>query len=191
MLVDEVHALLLGLPAPWRAAFERHGLDLSDSGTPEETAKRLSRPLPIDWQTLDIAVLAYQYRPARRTGHRQHVGFVFSRLGIARNGDVDTSTAIDATGVNGWLRRAMRFDVATDSSLFWLRRGYARGPGTHGGTCWNITRAGWLWMRATSTFRIWTSQSTLRDGEIAWPADTTRVGPVWRDAVRCAAVDTA
>jgi len=155
MLVDEVHALLLELPVPWREAFERHGLDLSDSSTPEETAKRLSRPLPIDWddpgihdlcrdttraiepgdparsliyhmlalstcpspdagvrleaidllenyidslaplppdwQTLDIAVLAYQYRPARRTGHQQHADLVFSRLGIARNGDFDAS----------------------------------------------------------------------------------------------------
>lgn len=153
MLVDEVHALLLDLPAPWREAFKRHGLDLAGSGTPEETANRLSRPLPIDrddhricdlcpdatraiepgdparsliyhmlalsecpspdagvrlealdllenyitslaplppdWQTLDIAVLAYQYRPARRTGHQQHADLVFSRLGIARNGDTD------------------------------------------------------------------------------------------------------
>lgn len=153
MLVDEVHALLLDLPAPWREAFKRHGLDLAGSGTPEETANRLSRPLPIDrddpricdlcpdatraiepgdparsliyhmlalsecpspdagvrlealdllenyitslaplppdWQTLDIAVLAYQYRPARRTGHQQHADLVFSRLGITRNGDTD------------------------------------------------------------------------------------------------------
>ncbi|WP_232444006.1 hypothetical protein [Burkholderia ubonensis] len=153
MLVDEVHALLLGLSAPWREAFKRHGLDLSDSTTPEETANRLRQPLPIDWddprihdlcpsteraiepgdparsliyhmlalsecpspdggvrleaidllenyidslaplppdwQTLDVAVLAYQYRPARRTGHQQHADLVFSRLGIARNGDVD------------------------------------------------------------------------------------------------------
>ncbi|WP_232448953.1 hypothetical protein [Burkholderia ubonensis] len=153
MLVDEVHALLLGLSAPWREAFKRHGLDLSDSTAPEETANRLRQPLPIDWddprihdlcpcteraiepgdparsliyhmlalsecpspdggvrleaidllenyidslaplppdwQTLDVAVLAYQYRPARRTGHQQHADLVFSRLGIARNGDVD------------------------------------------------------------------------------------------------------
>lgn len=153
MLVDEVHALLLELSVPWQEAFKRHGLDLSDSGTPEDTANRLSRPLPIDWddprihdlnpntkraiepgdparsliyhmlalstcpspdggvrleaidllenyidslaplppdwQTLDVAVLAYQYRPARRTGHQQHADLVFSRLGIARNGDVD------------------------------------------------------------------------------------------------------
>ncbi|WP_232452636.1 hypothetical protein [Burkholderia ubonensis] len=153
MLVDEVHALLLGLSALWREAFKRHGLDLSDSTAPEETANRLRQPLPIDWddprihdlcpsteraiepgdparsliyhmlalsecpspdggvrleaidllenyidslaplppdwQTLDVAVLAYQYRPARRTGHQQHADLVFSRLGIARNGDVD------------------------------------------------------------------------------------------------------
>ncbi|RQR46160.1 hypothetical protein DIE12_03410 [Burkholderia sp. Bp9015] len=100
------------------------------------------------------------------------------------DGDVGASTVIDATGVNGWLRRAMRLDVTTDSSLFWLRRGYARGPGTHPGTYWNIARGGWLWMRATSTFRIWTSLSMLRDGEIAWPADTTPVGPVWREGRR-------
>jgi hypothetical protein len=42
---------------------------------------------PDDWQKLEIAVLAYQYRPARRTGHEAHADMVFSRLGIARNGD--------------------------------------------------------------------------------------------------------
>jgi hypothetical protein len=45
--------------------------------------------LPSDWQSLDIAVLAYQYRPARRTGHQQHADMVFARMGIARNGDVE------------------------------------------------------------------------------------------------------
>jgi hypothetical protein len=45
-----------------------------------------ARP-PDDWQKLEIAVLAYQYRPARRTGHQVHADTVFSRLGIARNGD--------------------------------------------------------------------------------------------------------
>lgn len=42
---------------------------------------------PADWQQLEVAVLAYQYRPARRTGHQVHADMVFSRLGIARNGD--------------------------------------------------------------------------------------------------------
>lgn len=48
-------------------------------------------PLPADWQALDVAVLAYQYRPARRTGHQRHADIVFSRLGIARNGDTEAS----------------------------------------------------------------------------------------------------
>lgn len=47
-------------------------------------------PLPDDWASLDIAVLACQYRPARRTGHQQHADLVFSRLGIARNGDTES-----------------------------------------------------------------------------------------------------
>ncbi|RQR21657.1 FAD-binding protein [Burkholderia sp. Bp9143] len=105
--------------------------------------------------------------------------------GITHGGsEVGASIVIDATGINGWLRRAIRLEVATDSSPFWLRRGYARGHGTHLGTYWNIARGGWLWMRATSAFRIWTSLSTLRDGDIAWPVDTTPVGPVWRECRR-------
>ena len=50
--------------------------------------------LPDDWESLDIAVFACQYRPARRTGHQQHADMVFSRLGIARNGD--TAASYDA-----------------------------------------------------------------------------------------------
>lgn len=45
------------------------------------------KPPPDDRASLDVAVLAYQYRPARRTGHQQHADMVYSRLGIARNGD--------------------------------------------------------------------------------------------------------
>jgi len=100
------------------------------------------------------------------------------------DGEVGASIVIDATGINGWLRRAIRLDVATDSSPFWLRRGYARGHGAHLGTYWNIAHGGWLWMRATTTFRIWTSLSTLRDGDIAWPMDTMPIGPVWRECRR-------
>ncbi|KWK75993.1 hypothetical protein WM16_12760 [Burkholderia ubonensis] len=37
------------------------------------------------------------------------------------DGDVGASVVIDATGINRWLRRAMRLDVATDSSPFWER----------------------------------------------------------------------
>lgn len=105
--------------------------------------------------------------------------------GVAHgDGEIGASIVIDATGINGWLRRAIRLDVATDSSRFWLRRGYARAHGAQIGTYWNIARGGWLWMRATSAFRIWTSLSTLRDGDITWPADTTPVGPVWCECRR-------
>ncbi|KVN04667.1 hypothetical protein WT07_09885 [Burkholderia stagnalis] len=106
-------------------------------------------------------------------------------VGIAHgDGDVGARIVIDATGINGWLRRAIGLDVATDSSPFWLRRGYARTHGARIGTHWNIARDGWLWLRATSTFQIWTSLSTLRDGDIAWPVDTAPVGPVWRECRR-------
>ncbi|RQR60167.1 FAD-binding protein [Burkholderia sp. Bp9126] len=100
------------------------------------------------------------------------------------DGAVGARVVIDATGINGWLRRAIRLDVATDSSPFWLRRGYARAHGARVGTHWHIARGGWLWLRTTSTFRIWTSLSTLRDGDIAWPVDTAPVGPVWRECRR-------
>ncbi|MXN75832.1 hypothetical protein GR157_13945 [Burkholderia sp. 4701] len=105
--------------------------------------------------------------------------------GIAHgDGDVGARVVIDATGINGWLRRTLGLDVATDSSPFWLRRGYARAHGARIGTHWHVARDGWLWLRATSTFRIWTSLSTLRDGDIAWPVGTAPVGPVWRECRR-------
>ncbi|KVN41188.1 hypothetical protein WJ63_22215 [Burkholderia pyrrocinia] len=103
-------------------------------------------------------------------------------VGIAHDGG--EGVVIDATGINGWLRRAIGLDVATDSSPFWLRRGYARAHGARIGAHWEIARGGWLWLRATSTFQIWTSLSTLRDGDIAWPVDTAPVGPVWRECRR-------
>ncbi|RQS59105.1 FAD-binding protein [Burkholderia sp. Bp8963] len=98
--------------------------------------------------------------------------------------DVRASVVIDATGINGWLRRALRLDVAIDSSRFWLRRGYARADRARIGTTWQIARGGWLWLRATSTLQIWTSLSTLRDGDITWPVDAMPVGPVWRECRR-------
>ncbi|MCP3720810.1 hypothetical protein [Paraburkholderia sp. CNPSo 3281] len=153
MLIEEIHALVAGLSAPWKSMLRQHGLDLSSVDSPQRTAEVLSEklnidwqdprvqdlcrsteraiepgdparsllyhllalsecpspdggvslediellenylyslaPLPSDWTTLDVAVLAYQYRPARRTGHQQHADMVFSRLGIARNGDTE------------------------------------------------------------------------------------------------------
>ncbi|RQR23322.1 hypothetical protein DIE22_37235 [Burkholderia sp. Bp9142] len=128
------------------------------------------------------AGVRYSRAPAGALVARVEHGAV---IGITHGDDeIGASIVIDATGINGWLRRAIRLDVATDSSPFWLRRGYARGQGTHTGTYWNIAHGGWLWMRATSAFWIWTSLSTLRDGDITWPADTTPVGPVWRECRR-------
>ncbi|MBN3788849.1 FAD-binding protein [Burkholderia sp. Ac-20353] len=100
------------------------------------------------------------------------------------DGDVGASVVIDATGLNGWLRRALRLDVTIDSSRFWLRRGYARADQARIGTTWQIARSGWLWLRATSTLQIWTSLSMLRDGDIAWPVDAMPIGPVWRECRR-------
>ncbi|VWB05858.1 hypothetical protein BLA15945_00074 [Burkholderia lata] len=128
------------------------------------------------------AGVRYSRAPAGGLAARVERGAV---TGITHgDGEVGASIVIDATGINGWLRRAIRLDVATDSSPFWLRRGYARGHGAHPGTYWTIAHGGWLWMKATSTFRIWTSLSTLRDGDIAWPVDTMPVGPVWRECRR-------
>ncbi|KWA80382.1 hypothetical protein WL30_29740 [Burkholderia ubonensis] len=128
------------------------------------------------------AGVRYSRAPAGGMVSRVEHGTV---VGITHgDGDVGASVVIDATGVNRWLRRAMRLEVATDSSPFWLRRGYALAHGARVGTYWHIARGGWLWLSATSTLQIWTSLSMLRDGDIAWPADTTPVGPVWRECRR-------
>jgi flavin-dependent dehydrogenase len=99
-------------------------------------------------------------------------------------GDFGASVVIDATGVNGWLRRNLQLNELTDSSPFWLRRGHARADGSRSGTHWQITRGGWLWLRATSTCQIWTSLSTTRDDDVPWPTDTSAIGQVWREC-RC------
>ncbi|MGZ2747575.1 NAD(P)/FAD-dependent oxidoreductase [Burkholderia stagnalis] len=124
----------------------------------------------------------YSRAPADGFVSRAEPGTV---VGIAHgDGEVGASVVIDATGINGWLRRAIRLDMTTDSSPLWLRRGYARANGARIGTHWQIARGGWLWLRATSTCPIWTSLSTLRDGDIAWPVHTAPVGPVWRECRR-------
>ncbi|TCW84342.1 hypothetical protein C5O80_14985 [Burkholderia sp. SRS-46] len=101
-----------------------------------------------------------------------------------RGGTIDAGIVIDATGVGGWLRRALRLEASADSSSFWLRRGYARTEGARGGTRWHITRDGWLWLRATATYPIWTSLHAVRDDDVPWPDDASPVGPVWRECRR-------
>ena len=64
------------------------GVSLDELDLLENYVYSLAGP-PDDWSKLKVAVLAYQYRPARRTGHQVHADMVFSRLGIARNGDRD------------------------------------------------------------------------------------------------------
>lgn len=87
---DPARSLLYHLLALAPAPLEQGGVALADLDLLENYIW-LRAPLPSDWASLDIAVLAYQYRPARRTGHQQHADLVFSRLGIARNGDTEAS----------------------------------------------------------------------------------------------------
>lgn len=50
MLIDEIHALLAGLSAPWKRAPRQHGLDLSSLDSPQRTVALLSEKLNIEWQ---------------------------------------------------------------------------------------------------------------------------------------------
>lgn len=100
------------------------------------------------------------------------------------DGDCGERIVIDATGVNGWLRRALALEELTDSSLLWLRRGYAGANSPHHGTYWQITRSGWLWVKATSKGPIWTSLSTTRQANVSWPAGISPVGRVWHECRR-------
>ncbi|CAE6702699.1 hypothetical protein R20943_00650 [Paraburkholderia aspalathi] len=85
---DPARSLLYHMLALSECPSPYGGISLEDIDLLENYIYSLAA-LPSDWSTLDIAVLAYQYRPARRTGHQQHADMVFSRLGIARNGDTE------------------------------------------------------------------------------------------------------
>jgi flavin-dependent dehydrogenase len=94
------------------------------------------------------------------------------------------SIVIDATGINGCLRRGLSLEESIDSSPVWLRRGFARGRGSQNDTDWQIAQEGWLWIRSASTQWIWTSLSTRKDTDIASRAGLAVTGMVWRQCRR-------
>src|ERR1700756_4912751 len=68
---DPARSLLYHMLALSECPSPDGGISLEDIDLLENYIYSLAA-LPSDWSTLDIAVLAYQYRPVRRTGHQQH-----------------------------------------------------------------------------------------------------------------------
>ena len=97
---------------------------------------------------------------------------------------------IDATGVNGWLRRSLDLTEAIDSRPWWLQRGFGTLDARHGerarhpATQFAIGPDGWLWWHATPQGCIWTALCGTRDAGLAWPAGMQPVGRIWRECRR-------
>lgn len=110
-----------------------------------------------------------------------------------RSGDgADTAArgaqlVIDATGVNGWLRRSLGLAEGIDSRPWWLQRGFGAldaGQASHPGSEFVIGADGWLWRHATPQGCIWTALRSTREAPVAWPTGMRPVGRVWRECRR-------
>jgi len=99
--------------------------------------------------------------------------------------DVGEPIVIDASGVNGWLRRALALAESVDSRPLWLRRGFARLDtelaSDDGRAYWRMTNQGWLWIRHAASGHVWTALTATRHGDIPWPQGAAPVGRVWRE----------
>ena len=97
---------------------------------------------------------------------------------------IASPVVIDASGSNGWLRRAMRLEESIGSPALWLERGLAaaspHAPENH----WEIAQQGWLWIKTTGAQKIWTSLSTQRETAVQWPDGMSPIGGRWRDCRR-------
>ncbi|WP_133893968.1 FAD-binding protein [Paraburkholderia sp.] len=97
---------------------------------------------------------------------------------------IASPVVIDASGSNGWLRRAMRLEESIGSPALWLERGLAaaspHAPENH----WEIAQQGWLWIKTTGAQKIWTSLSTQRETAVQWPDGMSPIGRRWRDCRR-------
>ncbi|SDP23452.1 Dehydrogenase (flavoprotein) [Ralstonia sp. 25mfcol4.1] len=94
---------------------------------------------------------------------------------------------IDASGVNGWLRRTLGLPEGIDSGAWWLQRGFgvlAGGQASAPGTQFVIGANGWLWRYATPQGCIWTALCSTRDASVAWPPGMRPVGRIWRECRR-------
>lgn len=144
-----------------------------DTGLREATVRA-----GVDYRRMPAAML----RP-RVDGHRM-VGVE----GLSDSGvDADALAVIDATGVNGWLRRSVGLAEVVDSRPWWLQRGSGvldGGRAKHPATHFAIGPDGWLWRHAIPHGCIWTALRSTRDTTLAWPDDMQPVGRIWRECRR-------
>lgn len=154
---------------PGGRAVDRAGLDRGL----REAAVRAG----VDYRTMPAAML----RP-RVAGHRVE-GVEGSEHGFAAGAHM----VIDASGVNGWLRRSLGLAEVIDSRPWWLQRGYGAldaGQASEPGTQFAIGPHGWLWRCATAQGCIWTALCSTRDTSVAWPVGVRPVGRIWRECRR-------
>ncbi len=97
---------------------------------------------------------------------------------------IASPVVIDASGSNGWLRRAMQLEESIGSPALWLERGLAAAHSHAPDHHWQIAQQGWLWINTTSAGMIWTSLSTQRDTTVHWPDGVWPTGKRWRDCRR-------
>jgi menaquinone-9 beta-reductase len=159
-------------------------------GGPGDTGRALDRAR-FDTGLREATVRAgvyYRRMPAamlrpRVDGHRM-VGVE----GLPDSGmDADALAVIDATGVNGWLRRSVGLAEVVDSRPWWLQRGAGvldGGRAKHPATHFAIGPDGWLWRHAIPHGCIWTALRSNRDTTLAWPDDMQPVGRIWRECRR-------
>lgn len=150
-------------------AVDRAGLD---AGLRDATVRA-----GVDYRPMAAATL----RP-RIEGHR-----VVGVEGLPGPPGGGPHAVIDATGVNGWLRRSLGLAEVIDSRPWWLQRGLGvldGGQAEHPSTHFAIGPDGWLWRLATPQGCIWTALRSTREAALAWPAGMQPVGRVWRECRR-------
>ncbi|MEM5425855.1 NAD(P)/FAD-dependent oxidoreductase [Paraburkholderia ferrariae] len=98
---------------------------------------------------------------------------------------------IDASGINGCLRRGLALGESVDSAPIWLRRGFASGCLPQNDALWQIAQDGWLWLRPTSTQIIWTSLSARRCKPVTLRPGISAIGTVWQQCSRWRHLDQA
>lgn len=172
---------LLDTLAPGLASQPRIWFDDEVHAQPGRAVDRAQFDIGLRAEALRAGI-DYRQIPAATLRPRIEDGQV---AGVAGGGhDMPARIVIDATGVNGWLRRSLGLAECIDSRPWWLQRGFAVIDAEQAGTHFDIAAHGWLWRRTTVRGCIWTALGDTRETAVAWPEGMRAVGPVWRECRR-------
>lgn len=178
-LLDWLAPELVTQPQIWLDAPTQAGRAV-DRGQLDNSLRAAAVRAGVDYRQMAAAGL----RPAMVSG--RVVGMTGGGL------DVGDRWVIDASGVNGWLRRHLGLEEIIDSRPWWLQRGFGTQAAEQGEPPFNIAPHGWLWQRATAGGCIWTALSSMRGGAVNWPSGMRPTGRIWLEKrhwrhLRCAA----